>query len=409
MKYAPGSFSKNFAWHGTGLRKLYATINSGFNKALVSVNRKRWRADSKIGDPSLELIPVNFFLHNSGGRISVDELVFQAIERPHSLRFDRLGLFALHLNRVGKPPGGVERPAMWANEFVREKLWRDDAWQSIELEDQVLDAFILDRMSAQKDVRIKCRNNYRHLFELTGYWPTRMPIINTGAEDLIPTALFLAWDRLIFDHGRQTRAALVAYLQTEEIHKLIGTSQSYVLERANPLADLYLSVGAIDRFEKPPPLAVVIEVPAEASNEWIDQEESDEAVERRQIEIQAQVRDRKKAAALKQFYDNTCAVCGVRLQVGEARFYSEASHIKPVGKPHDGPDKASNMLVLCPNHHLQFDRGILRLRKTAGTYVIMSSVKGDPLHGRDVLLQHSLDDDCVRWHYDWFTPRRSLN
>jgi predicted restriction endonuclease len=100
-------------------------------------------------------------------------------------------------------------------------------------------------------------------------------------------------------------------------------------------------------------------------------------------------------------------MCGVRLQVGEGRFYSEAAHIRPLGKPYDGPDKASNMLVLCPNHHLQFDRGIIRLRKKEGAYVVVSTVRGDPLNGREVALKHLLDDECVRWHHDWFTSGRN--
>ena len=66
------------------------------------------------------------------------------------------------------------------------------------------------------------------------------------------------------------------------------------------------------------------------------------------------------------------------------------------------------MLILCPNHHLQFDRGILRLRKVAETYFVKSNVKGDSLDGRAILLRHSLDDDCVRWHYNWFASRRTL-
>jgi hypothetical protein len=407
MKYAPGSFSKNFAWHGTGLRKLHNSINLGFKNTLAPVSRDRWRKDSQIGDAALELIPVNFFLHNARGRISVDELVFQAIKYPHSLRFDRLGLFAFHLNRVGRPPNGIERPAMWANEFVREKLWQNDAWRSGELGDQVVDTFIEGRMNAQKDVRIKCRNNYRHLFELCGYLPTRLAIMNAGQEDWLPSALFLAWDRMTLDGGPTSRSKLIAYLNAAELHRLIGVSRSYLLDNASQLAGLYREVGLLDRFKDITLPVATPEIPEEVEREWIYQEESDEAVARRQSQVQTQVRDRRKAAALKTHYGNTCTICGVRLQVGERRFYSEAAHIRPLGKPYDGPDKASNMLVLCPNHHLQFDRGIVRLRKREGAYVVVSTVRGDPLNGRAVALKHLLDDECVRWHHDWFTPRRS--
>lgn len=406
MKYAPGSFSKNFAWHGTGLRRLHGAIKSGFKNSLAPVSRERWRKDSKIGDSALELIPINFFLHNARGRISVDELVFQAVERPHSLRFDRLGLFAFHLSKVGKPPSGIERPAMWANEFVRERLWRNGAWQSDQLQDAPLDSFIEDRMNAQEEVRIKCRNNYRHLFELCGHLPARFPIVNTGPEDWLPSALFLAWDRLALDEGRPSRSQLMSYLSVADLHKLIGVSQTYLLDNAKPLADLYLRAGLLDRFRRTSGSNANIEIPEEGQASWIFQGESDETIARRQSQVQRQIRDQRKAAALKTHYGNMCMICGVKLQVGEQRFYSEAAHMRPLGKPHDGPDKTSNMLILCPNHHLQFDRGILRLRKGKAGYLVVSSVAGDLLHGRKMLQKHDLDDELVRWHHDWFEPAR---
>ena len=51
-----------------------------------------------------------------------------------------------------------------------------------------------------------------------------------------------------------------------------------------------------------------------------------------------------------------CQVCGVALELPGGR-YSEAAHIRPVGRPHNGPDTLDNILCLCPNHHVLFDRG----------------------------------------------------
>lgn len=413
-KHAPGSFSKNFAWHGTGLRKLHIVIRAGFRDALAPVPRDRFREDSGL-DASLSLIPVNFFLHNKAGRMSVDELVFQAIERPHSIRFDRLALFALHLNRVGTGQRVVSRPAMWANEFVRERLWQSGAWRSSALPDASLDPFIADRMDALLDVRVKCRNNYRHLYELCEFWPTSLPVINAQAEQWIASALFLAWDRHILDGGPSDRASLVDLIDSDELYKLLGVTRAFALAQAGDLAELYGSVGGIERFREaktapapitPPPPKPAPEIPEEEGLEWLEQEESDEVVERRAVERQEQKRNRKKAAALKQHYDNTCQFCGTKLQISEDRHYSEAAHIKGLGEPHNGPDKASNMLVLCPNHHLQFDRGILRIAKVGGDYVIRSKALGDPLNGQKIAVTHTLDDACVNYHYKWFGSKR---
>ena len=433
MKYAPGSSSKNFAWHGTGLRKLYRAIGAGFQKTLKPIDRQAFRAECGKLD-AIDLIPINFFLHNKGGSISVDELVFQAIERPHSLRFDRLALFAFNLNRAG---GGrdsrsgrkiVPRPAMWANEFVRELLWEDGAWKSAALEDSILDAFISDRMNALPHVQRKCRNNYRHMYELCNYLPSKLPIINSSAEQWLSSALFLAWDRHVLDGGTSAKGALIELVERDQLYRLVGVSGEFVRLQADHLAELCLDVGGLDRFlqgvitRKPTkarpeddsphigePANAVLEVKIydEESTEWIDQEESDRIVERTTIQRYEQRRDRKKAAALKKHYANACMFCDERIQVGADLFYSEAAHIKPLGMPHNGPDKASNMLVLCPNHHIQFDRGVLRLERAAASYRITSRDSEHPLHGKIVQPLHKLDDSCVGWHRDWFGVKRA--
>lgn len=57
MKYKPGSFSKNFAWHGTGLRKLHTVIRSGFANKLASVGRQQFRDNSGL-DEALSPMPL---------------------------------------------------------------------------------------------------------------------------------------------------------------------------------------------------------------------------------------------------------------------------------------------------------------------------------------------------------------
>ena len=398
------------------MRKLHTATKSGFRSTLSPVNRQNFRSEADVED-SIILIPINFFLHNGDGSMSVDELVFQAVERNHSAQFDHLALFALHLNRVGSGHDVrsgreiVSRPAMWANEFVRERLWSNGAWQRDALTDESLDLFLSDRMNAQSNVRVKCRNNYRHLFELCKYLPTTLPMINTEAEQWIASALFLAWDRHILDGGVRGRSHLVSLVDSEDLYKFLGVSRDYTLAHAPALADLYESVGCLDRFRegaklpptrKPAPHKRPREVPEESGLEWLDQEESDGIVERREVERREQKRDRRKASALKRRYDNTCQFCGTRLEVGKDQHYSEAAHIKGLGEPHNGPDKVKNMLVLCPNHHLQFDRGVLRLIKVGTDYQIQSKTAGHPLNGRTITLKHSLHDDCVKHHHAWF-------
>lgn len=180
MAQKPGSFSKHFAWgKGIGLRKLHQTIRKGFGGQHKPVARNTWRQASGIDDDDLSLIPPNFFLHNTiidgKNHVSVDELVLRALNYEHSAAFDRLALFALHLNRGGArrgPHAGGPRPAPWANQFVREHLWKGGSWHRDALDERNLDAFLKDQLEAQQETRTKVRTNYRGLFELCGYLPT---------------------------------------------------------------------------------------------------------------------------------------------------------------------------------------------------------------------------------------------
>lgn len=67
------------------------------------------------------------------------------------------------------------------------------------------------------------------------------------------------------------------------------------------------------------------------------------------------IRDTSLSASLKQLHANTCQLCRTRLPLSGSHFYSEAHHIQPLGSPHDGPDIAENMIVLCPNCHTRCD------------------------------------------------------
>lgn len=68
------------------------------------------------------------------------------------------------------------------------------------------------------------------------------------------------------------------------------------------------------------------------------------------------VRDTAVARAVKLMHEHRCQVCGETLTLPGGR-YSEAAHIWPLGRPHNGPDTPDNILCLCPNHHVLLDGG----------------------------------------------------
>ncbi|MFG3253642.1 YDG/SRA domain-containing protein [Streptomyces sp. NPDC048172] len=87
-----------------------------------------------------------------------------------------------------------------------------------------------------------------------------------------------------------------------------------------------------------------------------------EAQARRLVQRLARARDSKVVREVKKIYGDTCQICHLRLEVSsEGNAYSEGAHIHALGKPHDGPDVIENVLCLCPNCHILFDRGVLMI------------------------------------------------
>ncbi|PBJ12207.1 HNH endonuclease [Flavobacterium sp. ACN6] len=73
------------------------------------------------------------------------------------------------------------------------------------------------------------------------------------------------------------------------------------------------------------------------------------------------VRDTALSRRLKILHGNICQICNLKLEIGNNVFYSEGHHIRPLGKPHDGPDSEDNILILCPNCHVLCDNFKIKL------------------------------------------------
>ena len=101
------------------------------------------------------------------------------------------------------------------------------------------------------------------------------------------------------------------------------------------------------------------------------------------------VRDTKLSYEIKDLYDYTCQICGIKISIRGIR-YAEAAHIKPLGKPHNGKDQPGNIICLCPNHHVMIDKGIL----TIANDLTIIGIKGVlTMHEN-----HKLDLDNIAYH-----------
>jgi hypothetical protein len=73
------------------------------------------------------------------------------------------------------------------------------------------------------------------------------------------------------------------------------------------------------------------------------------------------VRDTELAAWVKRQHGHRCQLCGETIKLADGSGYSEGHHLRPLGKPHNGPDVAENIVCVCPNHHAACDLGAIRL------------------------------------------------
>ncbi|WP_448698103.1 YDG/SRA domain-containing protein [Mucilaginibacter sp. AW1-3] len=100
------------------------------------------------------------------------------------------------------------------------------------------------------------------------------------------------------------------------------------------------------------------------------------------------VRDTKLSRELKELYNYTCQICGICISV-KGIGYAEAAHIKPLGKPHNGQDTPDNLLCLCPNHHVMFDKGVLSISQD---FEVLGAEAGlVQLHPSHILDQENLN------------------
>lgn len=106
------------------------------------------------------------------------------------------------------------------------------------------------------------------------------------------------------------------------------------------------------------------------------------------------VRDVGLANKIKEMYSDHCQVCGTQLA---KRFgtYSEAAHIRGLGQPHNGPDELANLLVLCPNHHVQFDTLAIYIDPDG---IVRSTADGSHQGVLHRLPMHHIGEAHLRYH-----------
>jgi putative restriction endonuclease len=115
-----------------------------------------------------------------------------------------------------------------------------------------------------------------------------------------------------------------------------------------------------------------------------------EPAPRQATSIQRIIRNTAAAQRVKEMHGYRCQVCGEQL-LTPAGPYVEGAHVRPLGRPHDGPDDPANIICLCPNHHVLFDAGALVVTDDLTVYDRVNGINIGALRtiaGHQVSSQH---------------------
>jgi len=75
------------------------------------------------------------------------------------------------------------------------------------------------------------------------------------------------------------------------------------------------------------------------------------------------LRDTVLSREVKIAHNFKCQLCSVTIQLGDGSYYAEAHHVKPLGRPYNGPDTVDNIICVCPTCHVLLDYKVIKLEK----------------------------------------------
>lgn len=123
---------------------------------------------------------------------------------------------------------------------------------------------------------------------------------------------------------------------------------------------------------------------------------------RAEIKVTRVIRDTKISKRLKLIYNNRCQVCHHSLKLGDT-YYSEGHHLRPLGGQHKGPDIAGNMIIVCPNHHVEFDYGAIAI--DPDTFDIID-LNGHQIGTLTLANGHNLQRRYVEYHFAYVYKKK---
>jgi len=101
------------------------------------------------------------------------------------------------------------------------------------------------------------------------------------------------------------------------------------------------------------------------------------------------IRNTRIGNEIKRLYEYKCQICSQLLETPSG-LYAECCHIRPLGRPHNGPDTIDNVLCLCPNHHVLFDSHAIHI---SNELTVVESGERISIH-----TDHNISIDNLNYH-----------
>lgn len=127
---------------------------------------------------------------------------------------------------------------------------------------------------------------------------------------------------------------------------------------------------------------------------------------RKKVQVTRIIRDTTVTRQIKAIYQYRCQICDNSIALYD-RLYAEAHHLRPLGGFHNGLDTPGNILIVCPNHHVEFDFGAVAIDPLEKT--IVHTDLHYPFIGKTVLFHplHKIDELNLTYHMEIYL--QSLN